>query len=661
MNAAEVLWTPPADVRATTRVGSFLRWVEAERGLAFETYESLHRWSVDDLAGFWSAVAGWAGVELPGQVIASTEMPGARWFPAAAVSYAEHMLRLGDVDDDTVVILGRSQSRGDVDFTARELRQAVAACRSGLVSLGVGLGDRVAAYLPNIPETVVLLLATSSIGAIFTSCAPEFGTRSVVDRLRQVEPKVLVVVDGYRYGAKAIDRRAEVTAIRAELPSLVATIVVPYLDPGLDVAATFPGALSADAVFVHVDTDNVECVPVPFDHPLYILYSSGTTGAPKPIVHGHGGILLEHIKALALHCDLGPGQRFFWFSTTGWMMWNFCVSGLAVGAAIVCFDGDPGWPDLRTLWAVAADTKTTFFGASAPFLLACRGSSLHPAVDHDVSSIRAIGSTGAPLSADGFRWVTAELGGQVQLCSISGGTDVCSAFVGASPLVPVRAGVISCRCLGCAVEAFAPSGIALAAGAVGELVITKPMPSMPVGFWGDASGERFRAAYFHDFPGVWRHGDWIAFDADGGCVISGRSDATLNRGGVRLGTAELYAVIEDDPGVADSLVVHLEDPEGGAGRLVLFVVPAAGHAVDDALCARVASALRTQLSPRHVPDEMIEVPGIPKTLSGKKLEVPVKRILTGTSIAEAAALGAMANPEVLAVYAALAATVLRAR
>ncbi|MGC1213915.1 MAG: acetoacetate--CoA ligase, partial [Micromonospora sp.] len=519
----------------------------------------------------------------------------------------------------------------------------------GLRRLGVGAGDRVAAYAPNIPETYVLLLATSSLGAVFSSCAPEFGTRSVTDRWQQIEPKVLVAVDGYRYGEKPVDRRAEVAAIRAALPSLQHTVGIAYLDPA---AAPPDGAISWDELAAETD-EPLTFTPVPFDHPLYVLYSSGTTGLPKPIVHGHGGILLEHLKMLALHHDLGPADRFFWFTTTGWMMWNFLVSGPAVGAAIVLFDGNPGHPDLGALWRMAAETGTTYFGTSAPYLLACRKAGLVPKEIADLSALRGVGSTGAPLPAEGFTWVYENVGDHLQLQSLSGGTDVCTGFVGGVPLLPVHAGEITCRALGAKVEARSADGSPVI-GQLGELVITEPMPSMPVGFWNDPEGTRYREAYFELYPGVWRHGDWITINDRGGCVITGRSDATLNRGGVRLGTSEFYSVVEGLDEVVDSVVVHLEDDEGGAGELLLFVVLAEGLELDDELRRKICRELRTALSPRHVPDEIHQVRAVPRTLSSKKLEVPVKKILTGTPVDNAAAKGALANPESLGAFAAFA-------
>jgi acetoacetyl-CoA synthetase len=648
----DILWTPPADVLDRSRIGAYLRWLRERRGLDLggldprERYDALWRWSVEDLPGFWRSVWDYFEVIAPAPatgVLASREMPGARWFPGATLNYAEHVLRMPGVADDAPIVFGYSQTREPVTLTAAELRERVRRARAGLRRLGVGRGDRVAAYLPNIPETLVLLLAAASLGAVFSSCAPEFGTRSVVDRWQQIAPTVLVAVDGYRYGDKAVDRRAEVAQIRAALPSVVHLLGLSYLDGELDGATPWAELMA--------ETDEpLGFESLPFDHPLYVLYSSGTTGLPKPIVHGHGGILLEHLKMLALHHDLGPGDRFFWFTTTGWMMWNFLVSAPAVGAGIVLFDGNPGHPSLATPWELVATAGVTYFGTSAPFLLACRKAGLVPRSTVDLSRLRALGSTGAPLPPEGFRWVYEAVGDRLQLQSLSGGTDVCTGFVGGVPLLPVYEGEITCRCLGARVEAFSPGGEPVATGELGELVITEPMPSMPVGFWNDDSGERYREAYFTEFPGVWRHGDWITFTTRGSCVITGRSDATLNRGGVRLGTSEFYSVVEGLPEVVDSVVVHLEDSAGGSGELLLFVVLGEGSTLDDALRRRIGGELRTALSPRHVPDQIYAVAAVPRTLSGKKLEVPVKRILLGTPVERAAAAGALVNPESLVAF-----------
>ena len=643
-----VLWSPPPDSRERTRIGRYLAWLEDERGLRFDGYDALLRWSIDDLDGFWRSI--WDHFDVrsdgdPGPALAEDRMPGARWFPGARLNWAERCLRLDGRADDDVVVVARSQTRDRTTLTAAELREEVARVRAGLLRLGVRHGDRVAAYLPNVPEAAVGLLATASIGAIWSSCAPEFGTRSVVDRWSQIEPAVLLTIDGYRYGTREVDRSAEVAAIRSALPSLRHTVVLPYLDAD----PAIPNALSWQELRSQAAEPAFE--PVPFDHPLFVLYSSGTTGLPKPIVHGHGGILLEHLKIHALHHDLGATDRFFWFSTTGWMMWNYLVSGLALDATIVLFDGSPAHPDLSLLWGMAADEGVTYFGTSAPYLMACRKEGIRPGERADLSRLRGIGSTGAPLPAEGFRYVYEAISPTVHLQSVSGGTDVCTAFVGASPLVPVWEGELSCRHLGCAVEAYSPDGRSLV-GEQGELVITRPMPSMPVAFWNDPDGSRYRAAYFEDFPGVWRHGDWITFTERGSCVISGRSDATLNRGGVRIGTAEFYAVVEAIPEVADALVVHLDEPDD---RLLLFVALRDGAALTDELRADILAELRSSLSPRHVPDEILAVPAIPRTLSGKKLEVPVKRILTGTPADVAASRGSLADPAALDPFVDLAA------
>jgi len=635
------------DAMTEPRIGRYLDDLEARHGLHFDTYDDLWQWSTTDLDAFWRTIWDFAGLEpsAPDGPVVIGEMPNAHWVPNASLNYAQHMLRPAL---DGVAILARSQTRDPVELTFAELREQVARARAGLRRLGVTRGDRVAAYLPNTPEAVVAMLASASLGAVWSSCAPEFGVRAVVDRFGQIEPKVLLAVDGYRYGKRIIDRAAEVAEIRAALPSLQATVVLPYLD---ETAPPPDGAIGWDELLR--DSAPLEFESVPFEHPVYVLFSSGTTGLPKAIVHGHGGILLEHVKYLALHHDLGDTDRFFWFTTTGWMMWNLLVSGLMVGSTIVLFDGDPAYPDLGTLWKLAAETRMTSFGVSAPFLMACRRADLDLQSVGDLGALHTVGSTGAPLPADGFRWVNEQLGDDVVVASISGGTDVCTAFVGSVPLEPVVAGEISCRCLGAKVEAFDEEGKAVT-GVQGELVLTAPMPSMPVGFWGDDDGSRYRAAYFDSYPSVWRHGDWITITERGSCIISGRSDATLNRGGVRIGTAELYDVVESLSEIADSLVVHLEDPGGGPGELILFVQLAPGGQLDADLRARLAARLRADLSPRHVPDDVVAVTCVPRTLTGKRLEIPVKRILGGANPDDVASRDALTDPTSLDVFALLA-------
>ncbi|MDA8320170.1 MAG: acetoacetate--CoA ligase, partial [Actinomycetota bacterium] len=547
-----------------------------------------------------------------------------------------------------------------------DLDRQVATLRAELRVLGVGRGDRVAGYLPNCPQAIVGLLATASLGAIWTSCSPDFGARAVIDRFAQVAPKVLIAVDGYVYGGKSFDRRAEVAAIAGSLPDLGAVIAVDYIGAGppggLAVPVTpWPQARDEPGPQESAGDDpgagalRTSFDDVPFGHPLWVLYSSGTTGLPKAITHGHGGIVLEHHKALCLHQDIGPSDVFFWYTTTGWMMWNYLVGGLLAGATVVAYDGSATHPGTDALWRLAAETGVSYFGSGAPYLVACMKAGLRPGVDLDLSRLRGIGSTGSPLPPEGFDWVysaVAEPAGRpdLMLGSFSGGTDMCTGFVGPSPLLPVRSGIIAGPCLGARVEAFDGSG-APVIGEVGELVLTVPMPSMPVGFWGDDSGERYRASYFAQYPGVWRHGDWIMILPDGGCVIYGRSDATLNRGGVRMGTSEFYRVIEELPEVTDSLVIDTGGL-GAEGKLMLYLVLAPGRTLDEDLRGRIRSALRSALSPRHVPDEIHQVPGVPRTLSGKKLEVPVRKILTGTPVEQAADPDSLANPEVLAYFAA---------
>ena len=642
----------PEDVRTTTEIGRYLTWLAEHRGLEFTDYAGLHRWSVEDLDAFWSSIWEFFGVHAHTpyqQVLGRREMPGAQWFPGATLNYAEHALGRGRPDDETAV-LAYSQTRAPIQLSWAQLRAQVGHARAGLQRLGVGRGDRVVAYLPNIPETVIAFLATASLGAIWASCAPEFGARSVIDRFGQIEPRVLLTIAGYGYGTKTIDRRDDVAQLRAGLPTLEHTVHVPYGDHELPDTIGWADLLSEPA--------EPAFDPVPFDHPLCVLFSSGTTGKPKAIVHGHGGILLEHLKNHGLSWDLRAGDRILWFSTTAWMMWNALVSSLVVGASIVQIDGNPLHPDLDWQWALAEQTRATLMGASPGFLMASRKAGLTPAKDHDLSALRQIGAAGSPLPPEGYRWVADQFGPDVLLNVGSGGTDVCSGIVQGSPLQPVWLGEISGPCLGVAARAFDERGHPVL-DELGELVITAPMPSMPVAFWGDLPvtepGSRYRATYFEDYPGVWRHGDWVRFAATGGAVIAGRSDATLNRGGVRLGTAEFYRVVEELPEVEDSLVVHLEDPAGGNGELRLYVTLRAGVELDQQLRRTISTALRTSLSPRHIPDAITAVAVIPHNRTGKKLELPVKKILLGAQVADVVGPDVLADPTALDAFVAEAA------
>jgi acetoacetyl-CoA synthetase len=641
--ASDVLWTPPAEALTSSQLGRYIGWLADNRGLSFAGYDELWRWSVSDLEGFWGSLWEFFGIRAHApyeRILSAPAMPGAKWFTGAKLNYAEHALGTAE-DTDKIAVLGHSQTRAPVELTFGELREQVARARAGLQRLGVGPGDRVVAYLPNIPETLVAFLASASLGAVWSTCAPELGPRSVIARFGAVEPKVLLTVAGYRYGATLIDRRAELAAIRDALPALEHVVHVPYTggeDDAIPDASSWGQLLAEDVP--------LSFASLPFDHPLYILFSSGTTGPPKPIIHGHGPILIEHLKNHGLSWDIQPGDRLMWFSTTAWMMWNALVSALLLRASIVMIDGNPQYPDLTYQWELAAQTRPTMMGVSPPFVMGCRKSGLKPAERFDLRSLRQIGAAGSPLPAEGFDWIYEQLGPDILLNCGSGGTDLCCGIVQGSPLQPVYRGEIAGCCLAVDAAAFDVHGRAVV-DELGELVIRAPMPTMPIGFWNDPGDRRYHAAYFGHYPGVWRHGDWIVFRKRGSCVITGRSDATLNRGGVRLGTGELYAVLEDLPEIADSLIVHLEDAEGGPGELLLFVVLTDGGELDDELRARIASTLRGGLSPRHVPDTIEAVSAIPRTLTMKKLELPVKRILMGARPEDVASRDALQSPEAL--------------
>lgn len=644
-----VLWEPTVESIAQSGLGRYLAWLAAKRNLEFDGYASLWDWSVSDLEGFWESL--WEYFEVQSQtpyetVLRGATMPGADWFAGATLNYAEHALQRRD---DSPAVIAADEEGELMEITFSELHDQVAAAAAGLRRMGVGRGDRVVALLPNVPETVVAFLATVSLGAIWSSCSPEFGVGSVVHRFSQIEPTVLIACDEYRFGGRIHDRREILADVVSQLPTLQGTIVVPRRGAADEPP---PGTIAWADLTRKIEPLAFESVP--FDHPLWILYSSGTTGLPKPIVQSQGGVLLEHLKELALHVDLGEGDRFFWYTSTAWMMWNLLVSGLLVGTTIVLYDGSPGYPDLTTLWRLAESQQVTHFGVSPPYLQSCARAGLHPGRQFDLSAIRTVGSTGAPLTPEGFAWVYEEVGRDVLLASISGGSDLCTAFLGASPMLPVQAGRIQCRQLGARVEAYDMAANPVV-GEVGELVITAPMPSMPIYFWNDPGGARYRSSYFEMYPGVWRHGDWITIHDDGSAVVSGRSDSTLNRGGIRMGTSEFYQVIERFSEISDSLVIDTGGL-GREGRLLLFVVPAAGLRLDEQLSQRIRESLREGISPRHVPDEIHEIAEVPQTLNGKKMEVPVKEILAGTPIEQAVRRDAMANPSSIDAFVRLSGT-----
>jgi len=640
-----VLWEPGPQVIEQARITHYQRWLAGTQQVTASTYAELWAWSVGHPGAFWDSL--WAYFGVLGQrgdgPALTGQLPAADWFPGATLNYARNALRAARTEPARVAVIACAEDGTRRTLTYAELAAEVARVQAGLRALGVTKGDRVAGFLPNIAEALIAMLATTSMGAIWSSCSPDFGPHSVIDRLAQITPKVLFAVGGYRYAGQDYSRASAVAEIVAGLPGLAALVTVGQPDLG----SHDPGVTRYEWDQLPGATGQPEpqYEEVAFDHPLWVLYSSGTTGLPKAIVHGHGGIVLEHLKALTLQQDLGPQDVFFWYTTTGWMMWNYLAGGLLAGAAVLLYDGSATHPGLDALWRQAAANRVTYFGTGAPYLLACAKAGLSPGRELDLTAIRGIGSTGSPLPPEGFSWVYQEVGSDLLLGSFSGGTDLCTGFVGPNPLLPVRAGIIAGRCLGAEVEAYNEQGQPVT-GQVGELVITQPMPSMPVGFWNDPDGARYRESYFDMYPGIWRHGDWIEILPDGGCIIYGRSDATLNRGGVRMGTSEFYRAVEAFAEVGDSLVVDT-GRLGADGRLILFVLPAEGAELDDDLRNRIRAALRAQLSPRHVPDEIHQVPGIPRTLSGKKLEVPVRKILHGTDPERAADPNALADPDVL--------------
>jgi acetoacetyl-CoA synthetase len=636
-----ILWEPGQEVINRANMTKYMQWLASEKGLAFKDYNGLWQWSVTEIEDFWLSL--WEYFDIRSsrpfeRVLAHRKMPGAEWFKGAELNYAEHVFRNRTAERPALIFQSEIQPLMEVSWD--ELYQNVASIAAALRGMGVNPGDRVAAYIPNIPQTVMAFLACASIGATWSSCSPDFGTRSVVDRFKQIEPRVLFAVDGYQYGGKGFDCSPAIAEIRRALPTLEQTIIVPYLHQAGEIEK-FENSLVFDDLIT--GSDELAFEQVPFDHPLWVVYSSGTTGLPKGLVHGHGGILLEFLKFHDLHMDVHAGDRFFWFSTTGWVMWNIVQGSLLAGATPVLYDGSPGHPDLDVLWQLAGDAKMSVFGTSAAYLTTCMAQGLEPGKQLDLSNLNTVGSTGSPLPAEGFRWVYENVKKDILLGSVSGGTDPCTAFLGSCVLQPVRAGELQCRWLGVNARAFDEDGNALIDD-VGELVITEPMPSMPLYLWNDPDNRRYHSSYFDMYPGVWRHGDWVRFTDRGSGVILGRSDSTINRLGVRMGSSEIYAAVEDLPEVDDSLVIGVETG-GGNYFMPLFVVTREGVELDDELKKRINHKIRTTLSPRHVPDEIFAIADVPRTLNLKKLEVPVKKILAGIPVEKAVNVDSMSNPD----------------
>jgi acetoacetyl-CoA synthetase len=646
-----ILWEPSDEFVAQTNIRKYLDWLREKKGLDFDGYGPLWEWSVTDIEDFWVSL--WEYFDIKAskpytKVLSERKMPGAEWFLGAELNLSERVF--SNMSPSRPAIIFKREDEPLVEISWEEFYKSVSSLAAVLRGMGVRPGDRVVAYMPNIPEAAVSFQACASIGAIWSSCSPDFGSRSVVDRFRQIEPKVLIATDGYQYGGKGFDRRSVISELQTSLATLEKTVLIPYLDKETT-SEGLENVLMWDDIQKQ-DGGTLVFEQVPFNHPLWVVYSSGTTGLPKALVQSQGSILIEQLKFLGLHVDLKPEDRFFWFSTTGWIMWNIVMGGLLHGSTILLYDGNPGYPDLDVLWDFAEESRMTVFGTGAAFLVGCMRAGMEPGKDHDLSCLTSIGATGSPLPPEGFQWVYEHVKKDLWLSATSGGTDVATGFLGGAPILPVKAGEMQCRCLGVKAEALDEEGNSLN-DEVGELVMTEPMPSMPLYLWNDPDGQRYMDSYFDMYPGQWRHGDWVKFTPEGTGIIYGRSDSTINRLGIRMGSSEIYSAVEELPEVLDSLVLGYEPP-GGGYYMPLFVVLEEGAALDEVLKKKINAKIRTTLSPRHVPDAIFSVPDVPKTLNNKKLEVPVKKILMGMTPEKAVNIDSMANPEVIDYFVALA-------
>ncbi|MGM0943074.1 MAG: acetoacetate--CoA ligase [Bacillota bacterium] len=649
-----LLWEPSNERKKNSKINHYIHWLKQHKGLDFQNYHSLWKWSVNEIEAFWSSI--WEYFEIKAKdtyqtVLTSHQMPGAKWFPEATLNYTEHIFNKRAFSEQPAII-HTSEIRTTTEVTWQKLYQDTVAMQHTLKNLGINKGDRVVAYVPNIYESVVAFLATASLGAIWSSASPDFGTQSVIDRFQQIEPKVFFTVDGYRYGGKDFDRTEVASTIEASLPTLEATIAIPYLDKEATFQQLPSVTLWKEAIPSQHQDQKLSFEYVSFNDPLWVLFSSGTTGKPKPIVQSQGGILLEHLKALTFHVDLGEDDRFFWFTTTGWMMWNFLISGLLTGSTIILYDGNPGYPTKEKLWKLAEETKMTVLGTSASYITACMKDKFQPKELFNLRYLKNISSTGSPLPPEGFQWCYENVKKDIWIASASGGTDVCTAFILGCPILPVYAGELQCRGLGAKIESFNEQGQPEIEN-VGELVLTEPFPSMPIYFWNDTNGSRLHDSYFDVFPGIWCHGDYLKITERNTCIIYGRSDATINRGGIRIGTSEIYRAVDHVQEVADSLIVDIPKIDGDS-FVPLFVVMKEGYELTTEIEESIKKHIRTHCSPRHVPTGIHQVSDLPKTLNGKKLEIPVKKLLMGKPAEQVVNKGALSNADSLESFVAFA-------